>query len=973
MRRALTLEQLEVRELLTGPAGIVVVAPSPPQGLPGGGTVLTVNGQDLGDVGSPPNVGFLNLDTQLSTPGTSVAITIANAQLQVTQPQLALGTYNIIVSNGSGTSPQTGPTGSSAYFVVSQVAPTVTAVTTFGLPGDVITVGGTGFTGATAVSFQSRNPVVATPGTGLTIQNDSQLQITVPTLALGTYDVTVTNPAGTSSVNQATDAFVVVAPAIVAATHFTSSQSLVGLTTLPVLSTNDFTATGSVFVQSETGVATISYTAVTPTSFTGCTVVANDPFNVGANATTGNLDLTYHAVYQATNQTYDLTFANATSLTTEPQSDIYVSMFWSSAVLAPAQPVFFYLNSANADGSDGKYSPVTNLNVGATLPSYKISTKSGDAVVVKVPYLPTNSARFVIGVGAPATVQVVKNSSGDIGVGIPSPLTSTEFYDYVEFTLDANSADNSVPNGLRALTSLNINTSQVDQFGMPLTLSGKSLNEQGVPTPTTLGVTLSINVARDAIFKSYATLHPAATDPYGPLIIPSASAPDQPLRILNPGKLSIATTNPLGNVFDQAVHQLFEVGPANLTLTSGVNQEVYTSTRTTNSGYDVLAFSGPDITTVYIYEPFFSSNAPTGTNQPSSASYYANKPAAPSWLTNSTETSGQMVFGNDGVFGDSGLQPGLSSTQQSILADLENQVVAALNRGVANSYSTTADWQTPAYYYQGTTPENTANLYAQFLHEQAINNTAIFIDHKAYAIAYDDQGGQNPTLVMQNLNNVAVTMGPWQQPTLVNNSAKFVNAIYLETLGRNAEAAGLTFWTSLLNSGSSRAALVSAIISSAEGRAHTVNGLFEHVLNRPADAGGLSFFVGLLTAGSTQDELKTLLYGSAEYFQVHAGNTNEGFLTTLFQNELGRTADPAGTGYFWNAFASGVTRQSVALTVLTSLETDQVLTQNYYHQYLGRAADTAGFAFWVNALQQGRSEGSFLTSLLASDEFLSKI
>ena len=58
-----------------------------------------------------------------------------------------------------------------------------------------------------------------------------------------------------------------------------------------------------------------------------------------------------------------------------------------------------------------------------------------------------------------------------------------------------------------------------------------------------------------------------------------------------------------------------------------------------------------------------------------------------------------MVFGNDGVFTDYGAQflPGTSSTlydatTAGILAGLENQIVSALNRGVANSSTTTAGW-----------------------------------------------------------------------------------------------------------------------------------------------------------------------------------------------------------------------------------------------------------------------------------------
>lgn len=59
--------------------------------------------------------------------------------------------------------------------------------------GTVVTVTGTGFTGATAVDFGT------TPGTNLTVTSDTQLTITAPAGAAGSVPVTVTTPGGTSS------------------------------------------------------------------------------------------------------------------------------------------------------------------------------------------------------------------------------------------------------------------------------------------------------------------------------------------------------------------------------------------------------------------------------------------------------------------------------------------------------------------------------------------------------------------------------------------------------------------------------------------------------------------------------------------------------------------------------------------------------------------------------------------------------
>jgi hypothetical protein len=78
--------------------------------------------------------------------------------------------------------------------------PVVTSLGTNSGPpsgGIFVTIFGSGFTGATAVDFGS------TPATGFTVAADSLIFATSPAGSLGTVDVTVTNPVGTSSISSA--------------------------------------------------------------------------------------------------------------------------------------------------------------------------------------------------------------------------------------------------------------------------------------------------------------------------------------------------------------------------------------------------------------------------------------------------------------------------------------------------------------------------------------------------------------------------------------------------------------------------------------------------------------------------------------------------------------------------------------------------------------------------------------------------
>jgi hypothetical protein len=64
--------------------------------------------------------------------------------------------------------------------------------------GDTVIVTGSGFTGATAVTFDSPSAVDPATGTDLTVISDSEIIVTTPPHATGTVVVRVTSPSGTS-------------------------------------------------------------------------------------------------------------------------------------------------------------------------------------------------------------------------------------------------------------------------------------------------------------------------------------------------------------------------------------------------------------------------------------------------------------------------------------------------------------------------------------------------------------------------------------------------------------------------------------------------------------------------------------------------------------------------------------------------------------------------------------------------------
>jgi hypothetical protein len=161
------------------PPAPVVTGINPTSGPSSGGTSVTITGTNLGGATA---VNF----------GASLATITANTSTSVTATAPAgTSTVDVLVTTGGGTS------AASAADTYSYVAgppqpPTVASVDPFGGPtGSLVTLGGTDFTGATAVQFGAN---AAT----FTVNNASTITATAPA-GSGTVDVTVTTPAGTST------------------------------------------------------------------------------------------------------------------------------------------------------------------------------------------------------------------------------------------------------------------------------------------------------------------------------------------------------------------------------------------------------------------------------------------------------------------------------------------------------------------------------------------------------------------------------------------------------------------------------------------------------------------------------------------------------------------------------------------------------------------------------------------------------
>lgn len=233
-----------------------------------------------------------------------------------------------------------------------------------------------------------------------------------------------------------------------------------------------------------------------------------------------------------------------------------------------------------------------------------------------------------------------------------------------------------------------------------------------------------------------------------------------------------AVTSPFNSYFNTAIDALFtkyhNTGDLLTLQSNGSGSEILYDGHVTTDANGVIVFqfweqSDPSGFKFDVYYPFFENNHYFW------AGYTPALPVgqAPAWsvLANVDSASpSSMVFSCNGVFADNAGRSSYSLVQQTVVADLENQMASALNRGVAQidgySVSSADSWLDTSQFYGHVNPsqgtQQVWNEYAQFLHEQDIS-----IDGLNYGFAYDDKGAQSSDVGVTSFESVTLTLGAW--------------------------------------------------------------------------------------------------------------------------------------------------------------------------------------------------------------------
>ncbi len=267
----------------------VVAAPtvtglSPTSGPPSGGTLVTLTG--TGFTGATA----VNFGTTAAT-----NVTVVSATSITADSPAGTGVVNVTVTTPGGTSAAS-PADEFTY--AAAAAPVVTGVSPNTGPttgGTLVTITGTSFTGATAVDFGT------TAATNVTVVNDTTVTADSPAGSVGTVDVTVTTPVGTSATSPADQFTYAVAAAPTVTAISPTGGPTAGGTVVTITGTSFTGATAVDFgTTPATNVTVVSSTSITADSPAGtgtANVTVTTPF--GTSATSSADQFTYAAAVAA--------------------------------------------------------------------------------------------------------------------------------------------------------------------------------------------------------------------------------------------------------------------------------------------------------------------------------------------------------------------------------------------------------------------------------------------------------------------------------------------------------------------------------------------------------------------------------------------------------------------------------------------------------------------------------------------------
>lgn len=227
-------------------------------------------------------------------------------------------------------------------------------------------------------------------------------------------------------------------------------------------------------------------------------------------------------------------------------------------------------------------------------------------------------------------------------------------------------------------------------------------------------------------------------------------------------------------------------------------------------------------------------------------------------------------------------------------------------------------------------------------------------------------------------------------PVPVANVRPQVMRLYLAYFLRLPDQAGLEHWLGTARAGTPLAAISQAFSESNEftdryGQVSDggfVDQVYRNVLGREADSGGRAYWADRLANGTTRGELMVGFSESPEFVTGSAADLYDfdanGPIARLYRAYFLRAPDSGGLEY-WSS--QNIPLEAVSEAFAASDEfsrlygtlSNQAFVEQVYENVMGRGADEGGRTFWTGQLYSGMRRGSVMLNFSESDEYVARV
>lgn len=277
-------------------------------------------------------------------------------------------------------------------------------------------------------------------------------------------------------------------------------------------------------------------------------------------------------------------------------------------------------------------------------------------------------------------------------------------------------------------------------------------------------------------------------------------------------------------------------------------------------------------------------------------------------------------------------------------------------------------------YYNPNPACGSSSVYIQ---NQATANLYIYTPYQpnAATIAWKLGGGPAVSAAYPGCGafgniNFFILFSQWfGSPVVPAGTASFVQALYLDVLGRPVSASESAYWEGWLARGGSRTALAYQILKSNESASIILTGLYQNILGRGPDAGGLAYWTNEFYYDRLREEDLGLQFITSPEYRAKTGGDSRALLAITYRLSLGREATSDELDY-WVGQMPRMGEVGVLGFIWTSQEAQALRANVQYNRFVGHPADPEGLSYWSTKGIKGQGVIGLQVALLGSVEYL---